>query len=321
VKQIRKANMNYFLVRTKMDLAVQSREGDLGRELTNQDENDLFTEIKKNVNKSLVKELLPKDAEDDRYIFLVSAYLRQVERNKRNENGEERKVIEVTDNRNKFDFVRLQSAITQKLKGEKRSLFIYSLFNSSESNIKIKCDNLRKKIKWAALASGAAGAVPIPGVSGLVDVSILINRVLFYMKTLGIWETEFKKIANSFKVDYLELKRDVLDKNPIVKAIFSLSAAWGGIILLEDFIQIIITQGSKELVEILLEYLSKQAALNSAEEALKSVLAFFPGIGTAIASIIGAGISFGATYFSLKKLLDCFESVLLETIKYCKNKK
>lgn len=76
------------------------------------------------------------------------------------------------------------------------------------------------------------------------------------MKTLGIWETEFKKIANSFKVDYLELKRDVLYKNPIVKAIFSLSAAWGGIIFLEDFIQIIITQGSKELVKILLEYLS-----------------------------------------------------------------
>jgi len=302
-----------------MDLAVQSREGDLGRELTNQDENDLFTEIKENVNNSLVKELLPKDAEDDRYIFLVSAYLRQVERNKRNENGEERKVIEVTDNRNKFDFVRLQSAITQKLKGEKRSLFIYSLFNSSEQNIKIKCDNLRKEIKWTALASGAAGAVPIPGVSGLVDVSILINRVLFYMKTLGIWETEFKKIANSFKVDYLELKRDVLYKNPIVKAIFCLSAAWGGIIFLEDFIQIIITQGSKELVKILLEYLSKQAASNSAEEVLKSVLAFFPGIGTAIASIIGAGISFRATYFSLKKLIDCFESLLLETIKYCKD--
>ncbi len=117
--------MNYFLVRTKMDLAVQSREGDLGRELTNQDENDLFTEIKENVNNSLVKELLPKDAEDDRYIFLVSAYLRQVERNKRNENGEERKVIEVTDNRNKFDFERLQSAITQKLKGEKG--IIYSI--------------------------------------------------------------------------------------------------------------------------------------------------------------------------------------------------
>jgi hypothetical protein len=291
-----------------MDKAVEDQEGILERSLTDQDKKDLIKEIRDNANKCLVGEYLPKDVEDDRYLFLVSALLRKV--------GDK-----ITDNRNKFDFEKLQYAIQNKLKGEKKTLFIYSLFNSSEQNIKLKCQSLRSKIIWAALSSGADGAIPLPGVSGLVDGSILLTHCLFYMQTLGIFESDFKKIAESFNIDYSALKKDVLDKNSFVRAILELSTAWGSIVLFEDFIKIALKEGAKQLTQVLVEYLAKQTILNSTEEALKSVLAFFPGIGTAIASIAGAGISFGTTFYSLKVLLNCFENVLLDTIKYCKEKR
>lgn len=289
-----------------MDKAVEDKEGILGRRLTKEDEEDLFKEIRDNANECLVVQFLSKDVYDDRYLFLVSALLRRVENR-------------ITDNRNKFDFERLQIEILNKLKGEKKTLFIYSLFNSSEQNIMLKCQRLRSEIKWAALASSAGGAIPVPGVSLVVDGGILLKKCLSYMKTLGIFESDFRKIADSFNVDYSALKKDVLDKNSLVKAILSLSTAWGGIILLEDFIKFALKEGAKELTKILVEYIAKQTILNSAEEVLKSVLAFFPGIGTAIASTAGVIISFGTTFYSLKYLLDCFEKVLLETIKYCKD--
>jgi hypothetical protein len=308
-RQIRGRGLHFFLVRTHMDKAVEDQEGILERSLTDQDKKDLIKEIRDNANKCLVGEYLPKDVEDDRYLFLVSALLRKV--------GDK-----ITDNRNKFDFEKLQYAIQNKLKGEKKTLFIYSsLFNSSEQNIKLKCQSLRSKIIWAALSSGADGAIPLPGVSGLVDGSILLTHCLFYMQTLGIFESDFKKIAESFNIDYSALKKDVLDKNSFVRAILELSTAWGSIVLFEDFIKIALKEGAKQLTQVLVEYLAKQTILNSTEEALKSVLAFFPGIGTAIASIAGAGISFGTTFYSLKVLLNCFENVLLDTIKYCKEKR
>ncbi len=293
-----------------MDKAVEDQKGILGRTLTVQDEEDLLIEIRDNANKCLVGEYLPKDVEDDRYLFMVSALLRKVDE-------------KITDNRNKFDFERLQYAIQNKLKDEKKTLFIYSLFNSSEQNIKLKCQSLRSKIIWAALSSGAGGAIPLPGVSGLVDEGILLKNCLLYMKTLGILESDFKKIAESFNIDYSDLKKDVLDKNSFVRAILELSKAWGENISFEDFIKIAyLKEGAKQLTIVLVEYLAKQTILNSAEEALKSVLASSaPGIGTAIASIAGASISFGTTFYSLKVLLNCFENVLLDTIKYCKEKR
>jgi len=243
-----------------MDKVVEDQEGILGRRLTKKDYEDLNKEIRDNVNESLVGQQLSKDVDDDRYLFLVSALLRNVDGI-------------LTDNRKKFDFERLQLAIQNKLKGEKKTLFIYSLFNSSEQNIKLKFQSLRSKIKWAALASSVGCAVPLPGVSTVVDGGILSTQCLSYMKTLGIFETDFKKIAESFNVNYSALKNDVLDKNSLVKSILSLSTAWSGIILFEDFIKIALKEGAKELTKILVEYLAKQTIFNSAEEVLKTVLA------------------------------------------------
>jgi hypothetical protein len=286
--------------------------GILEHKLTVQDEKDLLMEIRDNANKCLSGESLPKDVEDDRYLFMVSALLRKVDE-------------KITDNRNKFDFERLQYAIQNKLKGEKKTLFIYSLFNSSEQNIKLKCQSLRSKIIWAALSSGAGGAIPLPGVSAVVDGYILWTHCLFYMQTLGIFESDFKKIAESFNVDYSALKTDVLDKNSFTRAIFELNITRATIELpgwmIDDFKKVL-KEESKKLAEVLVEYLAKQTILNSAEETFKSVLASYaPGIGTAIASIAGAGISLGTTYFSLKILLYYFENLLLDTINYCKKKR
>ena len=305
-RQIRGRGLNFFLVRTHMDKAVEDQEGILGRTLTEHDKKDLIKEIRDNANKCLVAESLPKDVDDDRYIFLVSALLRKVD-------------DKIIDDRNKFDFERLQFEIQNKLKGEKKTLFIYSLFNSCEQNIKLKCQSLRSKIKWAALTGSAGGAIPVPGVSAVVDGSILSTHCLFYMQTLGIFVSDFKKTAESFRVNYSALKENVLDKNSLVKAILELSESWGAIVLFEDFIKIALKEGSKHLTRILVEYLAKQTILNSAEELLKSVLFFFPGIGTFIASIVGASISFLTTSYSLNVLLDCFENVLLEVVKYCKD--
>lgn len=100
---------HFFLVRTHMDKAVEDKEGILGRILTKKDEEDLFKEIRDNANECLVVNNLSKDVDDDRNIFLVSALLRKVEK-------------KITDNRNKFDFEKLQFEILNKLKSEKKTL-------------------------------------------------------------------------------------------------------------------------------------------------------------------------------------------------------
>ena len=118
-RQIRKdkhKSPHFFLVRTHMDKAVEDKEGILGRILTKKDEEDLFKEIRDNANKCLVVQELSKDVDDDRYLFLLSALLRKVEN-------------KITDNRNKFDFERLQFEILNKLKGEKKRVNVNVLFS------------------------------------------------------------------------------------------------------------------------------------------------------------------------------------------------
>ena len=53
-KKLFETGRKFYLVRTQMDLAISKEETNLGRELSEEDEENLFREIRQNANASLI---------------------------------------------------------------------------------------------------------------------------------------------------------------------------------------------------------------------------------------------------------------------------
>lgn len=216
----------------------------------------------------------------------------------------------------KYDFQKMIAMMRSDLKNEQKEAFILSLRPLAVEGVKDKCKILRKRILKVALLSSTVGLIPIPGVSASVDMGLLIEEIVFYIKALKLTEKQIKETASSFNVNYDSLKRDVIVRNPFFNSILSIMGNLDINILKVSF-KIIIPLIFTSLSGILLGFLSKQIALNTVEEGVKAAAAIVPVIGTVIASIVGAGISFGTTFISLTKVLENFENTLVEIIEYC----
>ena len=68
----------------------------------------------------------------------------------------------------------------------------------------MKAEELGKRIKLAALASAAGGAVPIPGVSAGIDLTIIMAEVKFQRKQLQIDSESMKKHTERFGPEFKE---------------------------------------------------------------------------------------------------------------------
>ena len=279
-----------------MDIAVNKRETNLEKEsLSPSDEKVLYQEITDNANLYLVSNMLPKHAENDSYLYLISALMKRIKL----ENGDWRTEI---DNRTKFEFEDLQMAVLNKLKENKKDTFIFSFCTMLENGIEIKCSTLRNRIKWAALASGAVGLVPVPGISAMIDIALITKEVKFYIEVLQFTENHIRSTARSFGVDFKDLNREVLIRNILIRDILNLSNEH---LMFESLKNICIT------------FLYTQVALISSEEYLKGILVPIPVIGPTLASIIGGVSSLSVTYASLYLILNKLEEALKNVIKYC----
>ena len=56
---------------------------------------------------------------------------------------------------------------------------MFNLKGESKNMVAAKVTELRSRIKWCALASAAGGAVPVPGISAVLDLSIITNEVIY----------------------------------------------------------------------------------------------------------------------------------------------
>ena len=276
-----------------MDIAVNKRETNLDKEsLSPSDEKVLYQEITDNANLYLVSNMLPKHAENDSYLYLISALMRRIKL----ENGDWRTEI---DNRTKFEFEDLQMAVLNKLKENKKDTFIFSFCTMLESGIEIKCSTLRNRIKWAALTSGGFGLVPVLDISA---IALITNEVKFYIEVLQFTENHIRSTARSFGVDFKDLNREDLIRNILIRDILNLSNEH---LMFESLKNICIT------------FLYTQVALISSEEYLKGILVPIPVIGPTLASIIGGVSSLSVTYASLYLILNKLEEALKNVTKYC----
>ncbi|XP_029973304.1 interferon-inducible GTPase 5-like [Salarias fasciatus] len=104
-----------------------------------------------------------------------------------------------------FDFLLLQQTLERELPAHKRNAFVSALPNISEEIIKKKKDAYQAKIKYHALLCSGVAAVPIPGVSTVVDIALVVTVVKEYVNGFRLDEKSLKSLADSSGVPYSEL--------------------------------------------------------------------------------------------------------------------
>ena len=124
---------------------------------------------------------------------------------------------------------------------------------------------MQRRILYAALLSGAAGAVPIPGSGLAVDVPLLIN--------------EIKSYKEQFNLDAPNLETDLNNEK------------------LASLLKSIASMGTKSYI---LGVIAKTVESEVVEEPSK-VLSW---VTLGITSVVSAAASFGSTYYILTKELE-----------------
>lgn len=144
-----------------------------------------------------------------------------------------------------------------------------SLPSTTVKVVEQKRAQLKKRIWMLATASGAVGAVPVPGLSVAVDLAILVTAIIDFRISLGVDDASLQRLANVSKKHVAFLKAEV--RTPLV-----------GEINMEFVTKMLLRTGF--------------VAVSAAELALNQI----PIIG----SIFGAVSSFGMTYNMLTNVLD-----------------
>ncbi|XP_069057364.1 interferon-inducible GTPase 5-like [Pleurodeles waltl] len=169
----------------------------------------------------------------------------------------------------KYDFEKLAEDLGDELPSHKRHMFLLSLPNVSLTILEKKRTVLRKQIWKYATVSCAVSALPIPGLSVVCDIAILVRSLEGYCKAFGLDRTSLEQLAAKTKISVVDLR--ALIKSPLIQ---ELSANLVANLLAKA------TGGGKMIAE--------------------SVLRRLPIFG----SLAAAGISFGTTYCMLKTNLD-----------------
>lgn len=312
--EISKSSRNYYFVRTFIDQTIRNKESDIGKVLRNKPEeiDKIMTTIRHDIRIQLSEKQLPHS---ERNLFIISSLMKKIE-------DDDGNLLEFEDNREKYEFPKLQQQIFEGLDEQKKSALIMTFSAFGVEGVKNKCKKFRNDIWLVSALSGASGLSPIPGTSLLIDMGILIDQVTRYIDELNLNKEKIRQYCMTFGVKYEDLKRDVLSKDPFFKSILSLGITVSATI--REGIKAITKMASdaarKSLTELIIKFLSKCFVAQTAEELLKSLGLTVPIVGTIISSLIGAGISFTTTLLSLRSILSNFEENHIKIIEYCKAK-
>ncbi|XP_063798570.1 interferon-inducible GTPase 5-like [Pseudophryne corroboree] len=237
-EQIQAMGKKFYFVRSKVDSDLHASK--IRRKKTYNEEN-ILDEIRQNCIDSL-----HVGGINDPHVFLLSC-------------------LEL----DKYDFNRMQETLQQELPSHKRHVFLLCLPNISRPILERKREALKKEIWGWATLSCAVATVPVPGLSVVCDVGILVKQMIKYQKAFGLDQYSLQKMANKFGKDVSELKSVI--KSPLV-----------------------IKEINKELVTTLLTR-GPTGVLMAVEYAASNI----PVIGT----IAAGSISFLTTYWMLRGFL------------------
>ena len=150
-RKIKSIGKNFFFVRNKIDGDVQAE-----RRKRSFNEEALLQKIRADCSNNLGD--LLSDQQD---IFLISSHFPD-----------------------KWDFSRLTTAILEALPRYQRESLTLTLTRLSTNIVKQKVDILRGRIWMVATASAAAAAVPVPGLSIVVDSALIFKEIIYYRSQL-----------------------------------------------------------------------------------------------------------------------------------------
>ncbi|XP_063352896.1 interferon-inducible GTPase 5-like [Pelmatolapia mariae] len=237
-QEIQKMKKKFYFVRSKIDnnIRAERRKRDFSAERT-------LTEIRDDCVKGLQRQGV-----ESPQVFLVSSFELHL-----------------------YDFSLLHQTLDRDLPAHKRDALLRAMPNFNPEIIRKKKQALKSRIKYYALGSASGAAVPVPGLSILVDAALLVGAVTEYVHAFGLDIPSLKRLSARTGVSYADLRAVII--SPLAAAE----------IRIQLFLKVIVQLGSV-------------AALIVAEE----VSRFIPFIGIPAA----AGLSFTTTYRILKLILD-----------------
>ncbi|KAI4792308.1 hypothetical protein KUCAC02_033457 [Chaenocephalus aceratus] len=170
-----------------------------------------------------------------------------------------------------YDFCKLQETLERELPAHKRAALLLALPIVNLQIIKKKKEALQSHIKFLAAGSAVGAAVPVPLLSGVVDLSILVNNAIKYKNTFGLDGKSLQSLADSTRVPLEDLMAEMKSA-----------------LALKDI--------SYEVILTILRVSWFEVVLMAAEEGSR----FIPLFGIPVA----AALSFAYTYKALSTFLD-----------------
>ena len=250
-KKIRSIDKKFFFIRTQIDESVRAER----RKKRSFDEETMLKKIRRDCLERL-GDLLSNEKD----IFLIS--------NQEPEN---------------WEFARLTEAILgtvkrcqrEALTRNQRESMILSLSRvitrSCNENFQRKVDVLRGRILKVALLSGAAAAIPVPGLSFAVDTGLVLKELFFFSVQLGLPFTicpEFAKLCLPFIKEVLRNGRTIAAQLRGLLAPYVAEAAVEEVIRYVPVVGLVIASG----MSFGATYFALSKFLKNVEETAKLVL-------------------------------------------------
>ncbi|KAL8219549.1 UNVERIFIED_CONTAM: hypothetical protein K2H54_026871 [Gekko kuhli] len=240
--EIQKMGKKFYYVRTKVDVSLNSE-----RRKPDFNEEKCLEEIRTYCRENLTQAI----GESVPVVFLISRWDLQM-----------------------YDFPLLQKTLENDLDGLKRAVLIAAMPAFSKEVLEKKRATMDALIWKTALVSCAIGAIPLPGLSLVCDIGILVRTMRYFCKVFGLDKDSLCRLANQVGKSVDEL-RSAIKKSPTA------------------------SQVTKEFVIGLLT----KSLLCGTVMAVEFVLDFVPVLG----SLTGGGLSFATTFYILKSFLHDVE--------------
>lgn len=104
-----------------------------------------------------------------------------------------------------YDFHQLEETLERELPAHKRNALLFAMPNISLEIINKKKKAFQAQIKYIALGSAAVAAVPLPGLSVVVDVALLVDAVTQYVVGFGLDFRSVQRLADTTHVPLKDL--------------------------------------------------------------------------------------------------------------------
>ncbi|XP_015271865.1 PREDICTED: interferon-inducible GTPase 5-like [Gekko japonicus] len=217
-QEITKMKKTFYFVRSKMDVSMAAEIRD-----PNFNKDKSIQKIRRYCYDNLTKA-----GESNPRVFLVSR-----------------------QNLSMYDFPDLQETLENNLDDLKRHALILAMPLFSRTILKKKKAAMEALIWKLAIVSCAIGALPVPGLSLVCDLGILVGALLHFYKVFGLDEASLRRVAKVFGKDYQVLK-SAIKKSPMsseitpkfVAGLLARSLLWATVSVIELVLDIVPVLGS-----------------------------------------------------------------------------